>query len=977
MADQTGYLLIGKQLVDPDSLHDTNRAERGLPAGQWEGSKVIAQMPDSPSDNNKNLITDDRDIDDKGDVGGQAQEDGPSSENKGGLAAGNLEDSTADASLSQDERVKARVAAWENLTGKKAEPAAKKSLGDSMTTGSSNNSPDRPLVSDKMIIEMAKGVKRVETRSTANVESQTHKAIFEHTRKGPKPPSNREDIQDAKHRRQLNKSPGGGSKLSEYSVETHPSPKDTNEGKFSSIPTMAPLLITSLGHDLTRIPQLINKNTGAPLMAPGQSSGIVYDRGRRNSVRRMKRSESLRPESAVSDRTVMPKSESKSTVVHTGGTLQTPGLNDPQALATPRIEEAAQVVPAELPAVAVSAVPVTDPAVPEVSGTIPSHSCLQLTRLQVDLSQEPILQLIEKVPTVQLMHIFHERLLKESDEREVAMEAQASAALNEATGPIHGLAYDYEQACLNRVAVAELKEFRKTLHYTLNGWRTEQVMMAAHWDANHASHEVDRKYAQNRLKEAKDKLIEVTRRINASDAQYTTMVQNMNKVRCQRMENARRRMGREDFETFERSLGSSALSVNSSNGCFSPAPQPNTPHEHITQYNRHAFNYNANPSQSRPPPGVSPYGHQHGPVLHPLQQMHSSPYVQPPHGRQPPIFSSPSYNNINYGSEPSRRHDPSPEPKQETPRHRPSYAQPDHVPVLSTVPELTPEAANVAAGFAAIPPSPTPTRARNSSAPAGPQLEPQQHYRRVVSGVVAGATRAYRQPPPPLPIMTPERVRELVQPRSAPQNYRGVEFGSSPSPAMLPPPPKVAADAAGARESLATAGVRDSFVTALGEADAPLPPTPVSGAEHVGDTEDLVLPPLPSPVRTDEEMEQEWQREQREKNQQRSQHRTPMMAREDSKQAVWYTGRQYPTLEQQWRAEQERERLAAELGGIVVGERSLDYLRMDFVATRGGGGGGGVETAEERELREVEEEIRRMEEEEAAKEKSVLGEEEE
>lgn len=109
-------------------------------------------------------------------------------------------------------------------------------------------------------------------------------------------------------------------------------------------------------------------------MAPGQSSGIVYVRGRRNSVRRVKRSESLRSESAVSDRTVMPKSESKSTVVHTGGTLQTPGVNDPQALATARLEKAAQIVPAELPAVA-------DPAVPEVSGTLPSHVCLQLMRL--------------------------------------------------------------------------------------------------------------------------------------------------------------------------------------------------------------------------------------------------------------------------------------------------------------------------------------------------------------------------------------------------------------------------------------------------------------------------------------------------------------------------------------------------------------------------------------------------------------------
>lgn len=696
-------------------------------------------------------------------------------------------------------------------------------------------------------------------------------------------------------------------------------------------------------------------------MAPGQFSGIVYDRGRRNSVRRVKRSESLRSGSAVSDRTVMPKSESKSTVVHTGGTLQAPGVNDPQALATARLEKAAQDLSAELPAVA-------DPAVPEVSGALPSHVCLQLTRVQVDLSQEQIIQLIERFPMEQLMHIFHERLLKESDEREVAMEAQATAALTEATGPIHGLAYDYEQACLNRVAVAELREFRKTLHYTLNGWRTEQITMAAHWDANHATHEADRKYAQDRLKEAKDKLLEVNRRINASDGQYTTMVQNMNKVRRQMMENARRRMGREEFQAFEHSLGSPALSVNSSSGRFSPAPQPSTPYQHITHYNRHAFNYNANPGQSRPPPGVSPYGHQHGPVLHPLQQMHSSPYVQPPQGRGLPIFSSPHYSN-NSGAGPSRRHDPTPHPRQENPTHRPSYAQPNHVSVLSTVPELTPEVANIAAGFAAIiPPSPTPARQRNSSAPAGSQLEQQQQHRRIVSGVVAGATRAYRQPPPPAPMMTPERARELVQPRSAPQNYRGVEFASS-------PPLKVAptAAAAGARESAM------SFVTALGEeiagvaAEAALPPAPVLGPEHVGDTEDLVLPPLPSPVRTDEEMEEEWQRVQCEKNQQRSQQRTPMMAREDSEHAVWYTARQYPTREEQLRAERERERLAAELGGIVVEERSLDHLRMGFVATRGGG----VEPEEERELREAEEEIRRMEAEEVEKEKSVLGEEEE
>lgn len=249
MAAQAGYVLINKQLVDPDSLHDTNRAERGLPAEQWEGSKVIAQMPDSPTDdnnnNNKNLITDHCGNEYNDDVGGHPKGDGPSIDDNGGPAAGNLDDSTTSASLSQEDMVKSRVAAWEKLTGKKAEPATKKSLGDSITTGSSNNSPDRPLVSGRMIIEMAKDVKRVEARSTAHVEAQTHKAVFEHTREGPKPPSNREDIQDAKHRRKLNKSPGGGSKLSEYSVETHPSPKDTNEGKFSSIPTMAPLLTTS------------------------------------------------------------------------------------------------------------------------------------------------------------------------------------------------------------------------------------------------------------------------------------------------------------------------------------------------------------------------------------------------------------------------------------------------------------------------------------------------------------------------------------------------------------------------------------------------------------------------------------------------------------------------------------------------------------------------------------------------------------
>lgn len=251
MAAQIGYVLINKQLVDPDSLRDTNRAERGLPAERWEGSKIIAQMPDSPTDNNnnnkkkKNLITGHGGTDYKDDVGGHPMEDGPFIDDNGGPAAGNLDDSTTSASLSQEDMVKSRVAAWENLTGKKAELATKKSLGDSITTCSSNISPDRPLVSGRMIIEMAKDVKRVETRSTAHVEAQTHKAVFEHSREGPKPPSNREDIQDAKHRRKLNKSPGGGSKLSEYSVETHPSPKDTNDGKFSSIPTMTSLLTTS------------------------------------------------------------------------------------------------------------------------------------------------------------------------------------------------------------------------------------------------------------------------------------------------------------------------------------------------------------------------------------------------------------------------------------------------------------------------------------------------------------------------------------------------------------------------------------------------------------------------------------------------------------------------------------------------------------------------------------------------------------
>ena len=83
------------------------------------------------------------------------------------------------------------------------------------------------------------------------------------------------------------------------------------------------------------------------------------------------------------------------------------------------------------------------------------------------------------------MHMFHERLLKESNEREMAMEAQAITALNEVTGPIHGMAYNYEQACLNRVAVAQLKEFRKTLHYTLGGWRTDLKstrLNSSHWE---------------------------------------------------------------------------------------------------------------------------------------------------------------------------------------------------------------------------------------------------------------------------------------------------------------------------------------------------------------------------------------------------------------------------------------------------------------------------------------------------------------
>ena len=340
-----------------------------------------------------------------------------------------------------------------------------------------------------------------------------------------------------------------------------------------------------------------------------------------------------------------------------------------------------------------------------------------------------------------------------------------------------------------------------------------------------------------------------------------------------------------------------------------------------------------------------------------------------------PMFSSPSYNKNNGGGSPPH-HDPSAQLRQDTTQFLPAYAQPHHELVLSTVPKLTSDAANAAAGFVAIiPPTATPTRARNSSAPSEPQLEHQQHHRRVVSGVVAGAVaqRTYRQPPPPAPMMTPERIHELVQACSAPpQNYRGVGLASSP-PTQMPPPAKPAATtaaAAGARESAM------SFVTAFGEevavvaAEAPLPPTPVLSAEHVGDTEDLVLPPLPSPVRTDEEMEEEWQREQREKNQQRDQQHMPMMAREDSEHAVWYTAREYPTREQHWRAEQERERLALELGAIVVGERSIDYLRMGFVAA-----GGRVENEEERELREAEEEIRRLEAEEV--EKSVLGEEDE
>ena len=114
MAAQTGYVLIDKQLVDPDSLQDTNRAERGLAAEQWKGSKVIAQMPDLPNDKNRNLITYDQNNDAKTDVGLQIQEDDPSSENSCGLSAGNLNDSSAVASLSQDDSLKARIAAWQS-----------------------------------------------------------------------------------------------------------------------------------------------------------------------------------------------------------------------------------------------------------------------------------------------------------------------------------------------------------------------------------------------------------------------------------------------------------------------------------------------------------------------------------------------------------------------------------------------------------------------------------------------------------------------------------------------------------------------------------------------------------------------------------------------------------------------------------------------------------------------------------------------
>lgn len=143
-----------------------------------------------------------------------------------------------------------------------------------------------------------------------------------------------------KHRRNFNKFPAGGSKLPEYSVETPKSKKLRNEGKFSSIPTMASLLTTFLGHDFTCIPQFINKNMGAPLMASHQSSGIVYDRGRHlNLARRTKRSDLLRSKSALSYRIVMPKSEFKSTIIHIGGTLQTPEVNDPQALTATRLKQ--------------------------------------------------------------------------------------------------------------------------------------------------------------------------------------------------------------------------------------------------------------------------------------------------------------------------------------------------------------------------------------------------------------------------------------------------------------------------------------------------------------------------------------------------------------------------------------------------------------------------------------------------------------
>ena len=115
-------------------------------------------------------------------------------------------------------------------------------------------------------------------------------------------------------------------------------------------------------------------------MAPGRSSGIVYDRGRRsNSMRRMKHSESLRSQSAVFERAVMPTLASTSTIIHTCGTLQTPEVNEPQALTAAEHAKPAQIVPAKLSVVGDPAIPVTDPAAPEVSGTIPSHVCLQLT----------------------------------------------------------------------------------------------------------------------------------------------------------------------------------------------------------------------------------------------------------------------------------------------------------------------------------------------------------------------------------------------------------------------------------------------------------------------------------------------------------------------------------------------------------------------------------------------------------------------